>query len=71
VIAQLLKPAGDVVVRRVLGDVVYEQGTDGAAVVCRGDCAVALLACCAGSAKAIDHGTTGKPQASEGSIGKI
>jgi hypothetical protein len=55
VIAQLLEPAGDVVVRRVLGDVVHEQGTDGAAVVCRGDCAVALLAGCAGLAKAIDQ----------------
>lgn len=44
VVAQLLEPAGHVLVGRVLGNVVHEESTDGAAVVGRGDCAVALLA---------------------------
>ena len=44
VVAQLLQPPSHVFVCLVLADVVYEQGADGAAVVCRGDGAVALLA---------------------------
>jgi len=44
VVAELLEPALDVLERGVLGDVVNEEGTDGAAVVGRGDGAVALLA---------------------------
>lgn len=44
VVAQLLEPPGDVLVGLVLADVVDEERTDGAAVVRRGDGAVALLA---------------------------
>lgn len=43
VVAELLEPALDVLERGVLGDVVNEEGADGAAVVGRGDGAVALL----------------------------
>lgn len=43
VVAELLEPALDVLERGVLGDVVNEEGTDGAAVVGRGDGTVALL----------------------------
>lgn len=34
VVSQLLEPAGDIFVGRVLGNVVDEKGTDCAAVVC-------------------------------------
>ena len=44
VVAELLEPALDVLEGGVLGDVVDEEGADGAAVVGRGDGAVALLA---------------------------
>lgn len=44
VVAELLEPAGHVLVGRVLGNVVDEERTDSAAVVGRGDCTVALLA---------------------------
>jgi hypothetical protein len=44
VVAQLLEPPLNVLVCRVLGDVVYEQCTDGTAVVGRRNRAVALLA---------------------------
>lgn len=43
-ISQLLQPPRHVLIRLVLGDVVDEQRTDGAAVVGGGDGAVALLA---------------------------
>jgi hypothetical protein len=43
-VAELFQPAGDVLVGLVLGDVVDEEGTDCAAVVGTGDCAVTLLA---------------------------
>lgn len=43
-VAQLLQPPRHVLVRLVLADVVDEQRADGAAVVGRGDGAVALLA---------------------------
>lgn len=42
-VPQLLQPPSDVLVRLVLADVVDEQRTDGASVVCGGDGAVALL----------------------------
>jgi hypothetical protein len=43
-VSQLFEPSGDVLVCLVLADIVDEQGTDGAAVVSRGDGAVTLLA---------------------------
>lgn len=43
VVPELLEPAGDILVRRVLGNVVHEQGSHRAAVVCRRDGTVALL----------------------------
>ncbi|TPX50230.1 hypothetical protein SeMB42_g02323 [Synchytrium endobioticum] len=43
-VTQLLEPAVDVLVRDVFGDVVDEQGADGAAIVGGGDGAVPLLA---------------------------
>lgn len=43
-VAQLLQPPGHVLVRLVLANVVDEQRSDGAAIVCRGDGAVSLLA---------------------------
>jgi hypothetical protein len=43
-VAELFQPARNVLVGLVLGDVVDEKRTDGATVVCAGDCAVALLA---------------------------
>jgi hypothetical protein len=46
VVAQLLEPAGHVLVGRVLGNVVNEEGSNGTAVVGRGDGAVALLTSC-------------------------
>lgn len=45
-VAQLLQPPCDVLVGLVLADVVDEQRSHGAAVVGRGDGAVALLAGC-------------------------
>ena len=45
-IPQLFQPARDVLIGLVLGDVVDEQGSHSAAVVCTGDCAVALLTRC-------------------------
>jgi hypothetical protein len=46
VVPELLEPAGHVLVRRVLGNVIDEQRADRSAVVRRGDGAVALLAGC-------------------------
>lgn len=46
VVAKLLKPALNVLVGRVLGNVVYKKGTHSAAVVCRSDGAVAFLSGC-------------------------
>lgn len=43
-VSQLFEPSGDVLVCLVLADVVNEQGTNGAAVVGRGNGAVTLLA---------------------------
>lgn len=43
-VAQLLQPPGNVLICLVLADVVDEQSSDGAAVVCGGDGAVSLLA---------------------------
>jgi len=43
-VAQLLQPPRHVLVRLVLADVVDKQGADCAAVVCRRDGAVSLLA---------------------------
>jgi hypothetical protein len=44
-VAQLLQPPRDVLVCLVLADIVHEKRSHGAAVVCRGDGAVPLLAC--------------------------
>ena len=46
VVAELLQPALNILVCRVLGNVVYEKSADGAAVVCRGDGAVTFLSGC-------------------------
>jgi hypothetical protein len=45
VVAQLLQPPCDILICLVLADVVDEQRSHGAAVVCGGDCAVSLLPC--------------------------
>jgi hypothetical protein len=45
VVAQLLQPSCDVLVCLVLADVINEQRSHRAAVVCGGDCAVSLLPC--------------------------
>lgn len=42
-VAQLPQPPFHILVRQMLGDVVDEQGTHGAAIIGRGDGAVALL----------------------------
>ena len=46
VVAQLLEPAGDVLVGLVLANIVNQESANSTAVVCGGDSAVALLASC-------------------------
>ncbi len=45
VVTELLEPPRHIDIGRVLGNVVYKQGTDGTAVVCRCDGTVSLLSC--------------------------
>lgn len=42
-ISQFLKPSGHIVVRLMLADIVHEERTDCASVVCGCDCSVAFL----------------------------
>lgn len=55
VVPKLLEPAGHVLVRRVLGNVVDEQCADSSAVVRRRDGTVALLASCNGLASSVSR----------------
>ena len=45
VISQLFQPPRDIVICLVLADVVDQQGTNSASVVCGCDCPVSFLAC--------------------------
>lgn len=42
-ISKLLKPARDVLISHVLRDIIYQQSTHRASVICRGDGSVSLL----------------------------